>query len=152
MSNFMSLYQKTAIIFIIGLLSSPSFGQSNGTLRGQIFDQQNAVIVGASVEAIDSTGKSKTVITDNQGEFTFNGLAPGKFTIHAAANGFAAFDQTDVEVAANAGEKLNITLDVAVEQQVVTVAAENPVSTEPDNNANAIVLKDADIDALPRQS
>ena len=149
MLNFMSLYQKTALILVIGLLPSLSFGQTSGTLRGQIFDQQNAVIVGATVEAADAAGKTKTAISNNQGEFTLSGLAPGVFTIHATANGFAAYDKPDVEIKAGAAAQLNITLGIAVEQQVVTVGAEKAISTEPDNNTNAIVLKNADIDALP---
>ena len=46
--------------------------------------------------------------------------------------------------------QLDITLKVAIEEQKVTVAADNnSVSTEPENNAGAVVLKGADIDALP---
>jgi len=41
-------------------------------------------------------------------------------------------------------------LKVAIEEQKVTVASDNPsLSTEPENNAGAVVLKGADIDALP---
>ncbi len=150
MFNFASLYQKIAIIFMIGLSASLSFGQqTSGTLRGQVADQQNAVIIGATVEATDADGKTKTVVTNDDGEFTLSGLAPGKYIVRASQTGFAAYENSDVNVAANARVPLNITLGIAVEQQVVTVGAENPISIEPDNNANAIVLKGADIDALP---
>ncbi len=150
MFNFISSYQKTAIILIIALSASLSFGQqTSGTLRGQVADQQNAVIVGATVEAIDAGGKIKTAVTNDQGEYVLSGLVPGKYTVRASQTGFAAYENTNVNVAANTREPLNIALGIAVEQQVVTVGAEKPVSTEPDNNADAIILKGADIDALP---
>ena len=151
MNIFRRIFQKAIITtFNLLMLSCLIFGQqSSGTLRGQIADQQQAVIVGAAVEAIDANGVIKTAVTDAQGNFVLSNLAPGKYTVRASQTGFAAYENAEVKVAANARESLNITLNVAVEEQTVTVASDAPVSTEPDNNSNAIVLKDKDIDALP---
>src|SRR4029079_9925583 len=56
----------------------------------------------------------------------------------------------EVEIVAGKPLQFDITLKVAIEEQKVTVAADSrEVSTEPENNAGAVVLKDADIDALP---
>ena len=55
-----------------------------------------------------------------------------------------------VDVVAAKPLQLDITLKVAIEEQKVTVSADtNSVSTEPENNAGAVVLKGDDIDALP---
>ena len=40
-------------------------------------------------------------------------------------------------------------MSVAIEQTEVTVEAESPISTEPENNAGAMVLRGTDLDALP---
>src|SRR4029079_2749911 len=54
------------------------------------------------------------------------------------------------EVVAGKPVQHDITLKVAIEEQKVTVNTDNrELSTEPENNAGAVVLKDADIDALP---
>ena len=47
-------------------------------------------------------------------------------------------------------QQFDITLKVAIEEQKVTVSTDNrELSTEPENNAGAVVLKGEDIDALP---
>ena len=123
--------------------------QAGGTLRGKIVDEFGGVIVGATVTVTDASGTTKTTTTNNDGLFTFSSLAPGSYTVHATAPGFAPFEQTGVEVSAARREPLNITLSVTLEKQEVTVSAEAPVSVEPENNAGAIVLRGADLESLP---
>ena len=54
-----------------------------------------------------------------------------------------------MQLAAGQRQSLNLKLKVTIEEQKVTVAAEQPVSTEPTNNANQQVLTGKDLDALP---
>lgn len=144
-------YKILSIMFVVAVLSVFIHGQqqTKSSLRGQINDQQNAVIVGATVEAIDSNGTAVTVVTNDQGEFSFENLAPGRYTVRASQAGFAAYENPAVDVTAASKSQLKITLNVAVNAETVTVAAEPPVSTEPTNNAGALVIKGGDIDALP---
>src|SRR5262249_46583641 len=124
--------------------------QRPGSLKGQVLDELGGAIVGATVTAIDARGVEKTVVTNNTGSYTINGLAPGKYTVRAVNAGFAINETPDVEVAAAKAQQFDITLKVAIEEQKVTVATDNrEVSTEPENNAGAIVLKGQDIEALP---
>lgn len=145
-----SLYSKVMVLLLVGILSNVNFAQdANATLKGQVVDQQNAIIIGATVEAVDANGKSKTVVTNDQGEFIFNNLASGKYTVRAIQEGFAFYENPEVEVKNDSSEVLKITLNIAIEQEVVTVQTEESISTEPDNNAGAIVLKGDLIDGLP---
>ncbi|HXC68806.1 MAG TPA: carboxypeptidase-like regulatory domain-containing protein [Pyrinomonadaceae bacterium] len=124
--------------------------QRPGSLRGQVLDELGGAIVGATVTAIDSKGVEKTVVTNDGGSYTINGLAPGKYTVRAVNAGFAITETADVEVVAGKAQQFDITLKVAIEEQKVTIATDNrELSTEPENNAGAIVLKGEDIDALP---
>ncbi|HEV8430911.1 MAG TPA: TonB-dependent receptor [Pyrinomonadaceae bacterium] len=142
------------IVLLIALCASiPGlvFGQQRpGSLRGQVLDELGGAIVGASVTAIDGKGVEKSVITNNSGSYTINGLAPGKYTIRAVNAGFAMSETPDIEVTAGKAAQFDITLKVAIEEQKVTVNTDNrEISTEPENNAGAVVLKGDDIDALP---
>jgi hypothetical protein len=139
------------LLLIIALCSSLAFAQqANGSLRGQILDEFGGAIVGANVVVIDAKGTQKTVTTNDQGMYTVNGLVPGKYTVRVATSGFAPFESTDVEVAAGRGEPFNITLKVTIEEQKVTIESDSrALSTDAENNAGAIVLKGADLDALP---
>jgi hypothetical protein len=142
------------IVLVIALCASlPAalFAQQRpGSLRGLVVDELGGAIVGASVTAVDSNGVEKTVVTNNGGAYTINGLAPGKYTVRATNAGFAMFENTGVEVVAGKAQQFDITLKVAIEEQKVTISTDNrEVSTEPDNNAGAVVLKGNDLDALP---
>src|SRR5689334_11834196 len=143
----------TAIALCVLALGSAGivFSQQRpGSLRGQVLDELGGAIVGASVTAIDAAGTEKSVVTNNAGTYTINGLAPGKYTLRVVNAGFATFENTEVEVASGKPEQLDITLKVAIEETKVTVAADShELSTEPENNAGAVVLKGSDLDSLP---
>ncbi|HEX2268567.1 MAG TPA: TonB-dependent receptor, partial [Pyrinomonadaceae bacterium] len=124
--------------------------QRAGSLKGQVLDELGGAIVGAAVTAIDGRGVEKTAVTNDGGNYTINGLAPGKYTLRAVNAGFAMYENAEVEIVAGKAQQLDITLKVAIEEQKVTVAADSrELSVEPENNAGAVVLKDEDIEALP---
>lgn len=143
--------QGAALALSIIFIATTAFAQSgaSGTLRGRLLDQFGGAIVGATVTAVDATGAEKTATTNDEGLYVINGLAPGTYTVRAVAEGFAAFENAAVQVAAGQREAFDITLEVTIEQAEVTIASEPPVSTDPENNAGAIVLRGADIEALP---
>lgn len=135
---------------VIIMMSCASFAQQTiGTLRGQISDQLSAVVVGATVEAIDAGGQTKTVVTNESGEFVFSNLAPGTYVVRATAPGFSSFENAAIEIKANSRQQLNISLKVEIAEEIVTIAGEAPISTDAENNAGAIVLKGSDLDTLP---
>jgi hypothetical protein len=123
--------------------------QASGTLRGTVSDQLGGLLVGATVTATDATGVERTATTDDAGNYAFSALPPGRYTVHAVAPGFVPFEDTAVEVTAGRSEPLNITLSIAVEEETVTVTEEAGVSTEPESNVGAVVLRGADLDTLP---
>ena len=123
--------------------------QARGTLRGVITDELGGTIVGATVTLIDANGVGKTTTTNGEGVYVFSGLAPGKYSLRAAATGFAVFDETEVDLTAGGRQSLDLTLKVTIEEQKVTIAAETPLSTESTNNANQTLITGKDLDALP---
>jgi hypothetical protein len=123
--------------------------QSLGTLRGNVKDELGGVIIGATVTAADAAGVEKTAKTDEQGNYSFAGLPPGRYTVRINQAGFAAYENLGVEVQAGRTAPLDIVLTVTIEQEEVTVTAEAPVGTEAESQAGAVVLRGADLDALP---
>jgi Carboxypeptidase regulatory-like domain len=143
--------QGAGILLSLVLIASTVFAQqgAGGTLRGRILDQFGGAIVGATVTAIDATGAEKTATTNDEGLYVISGLAPGAYTVRAQAEGFALYENASVQITGAQREALDITLEVTIEQSEVTIASETPVSTDPENNAGAIVLRGTDIEALP---
>jgi uncharacterized membrane protein YgcG len=150
-SSLVSIYkQKWQALVILFLCAVTVVAQqSSGTLRGQVADEFGGLIVGATVTVADQNGVEKTATTDGEGNYAFASLPPGRYVLTAAAPGFATYENTEVEVTAGRTVPLNITLNVAIEQAEVTVTAESPISTEPENNAGALVLRGTDLEALP---
>src|SRR5437867_6180044 len=145
-TKILSLFAATVLVLAV---AAATFAQGRAMLRGVISDEFGAVIVGATVTINDASGTQKTATTDSGGAYTFTGLAPGKYTIHAGASGFATSADTEVNVAVGRREPLNITLKIAAIESQVKVAADTPLSTESSNNANQTVLSGRDLDALP---
>ena len=76
--------------------------QTRGTIRGVIKDELGATIIGAAVTLTDMNGVEKTATTNGEGAYVFSGLAPGKYSLRAAAKGFADADEAEVDLAAGA--------------------------------------------------
>ena len=140
-----SLGLALALIFCVSLAQA----QQTGSLRGQIADEFGGVIVGATVTITDATGAERTATTNEEGIFSIANLVAGTYSVRATAEGFALYENPAVTITAGQPQALNITLGVMIEAEEVLVASEAPVSTEPENNAGAIVLRGEDLEALP---
>lgn len=139
-----------AIALCLSLTGLAVAQQRNGSLKGQVLDELGGAIVGVTVTAVDAKGVEKTTVTNDGGSYTINGLAPGKYTVRAVNSGFAMYENAEVEIIASKALSLDITLKVAIEEQKVTVdASSNAVTTEPENNASALVMKGEDLESLP---
>ncbi len=87
MKHFRSHLQQGLGIGLVVILSAlvVCAQQSRGTLRGSVKDELGASIVGATITIIDASGTTKTAVTNGDGIYTLGGLAPGKYSVVAAA-------------------------------------------------------------------
>src|SRR5713226_9440761 len=138
-----------AALILAAAFTTSVFAQTRASLRGVTSDEFGAAIVGATVTLTDASGAAKTATTNSDGVYTFTGLAPGKYKVHAIATGFAVSTDTDVDVAAGRRDPVNITLKIAAIESQVKVNANAPLSTDSSNNANQTVISGRDLDALP---
>jgi hypothetical protein len=138
---------KAALVIVVTLFAA--HGQQDlSSLRGVVLDEQGARIVGASVSLINSTGKTITIVNNEEGIYLFTGVTPGKYTIRTVAKNFA---QSDVEIELRGGmrQSQDVVLKVTIEEQKVNVAADTGLDTEATANANQLVIAGKDLDALP---
>lgn len=143
---------KRGVSLMLTLILCGGFGfaqQTTGTLRGRVADESGGVVVGATVTTVDANGIEKSAMTNGEGVFTLTGLTFGTYTVRVAAEGFAQYENAEVAITNSTVTPLNITLGITIVDEQVTVAGEAPVSTDPENNASAIVLREADIEGLP---
>ena len=137
-------------VLIVVFSSMLAFGQqTRGTLHGVVSDELGASVVGATVTVTDATGVAKTAVTNGEGAYTVSGLAPGTYSVKVEAPGFAVSEDSTVDIAAGQRKALDLTLKVTIEEQKVTIAAVEPLSTDSTNNANQTLITGKDLDALP---
>jgi hypothetical protein len=122
------------LLLAVGLLclvSSfvPAFAQTNlGRIIGALTDQTGAAIQGATVTVTDvQRGASRALTTDNAGTFVAPGLIPGTYTVRAEASGFTTTERRDVLVQVGQDTRVDLSLQVGAQTQVVTVTEEVPL-------------------------
>ena len=147
MKDYRQALISLAVMFMLAL---PVFAQSGSAIRGQVVDELDAVIPGATVTLNSGTGSNpRTAVANANGEFTFQNVPPGTYTVSVQFKGFQPFVDTNVIVPVSTGslkvrltvETVNIETDVKSEDNIVTV--------EPDQNASATVLGEEFIKNLP---
>jgi hypothetical protein len=123
---------------------------ATATIRGHISDQTGALIPGATITITSSDGKqAATAKADASGAYSINGLVSGDYIVHAEYAGFAPFQSKAISIAAGQAKRVDVAMAIEVEQQSVTVTDDSPtVNVEAGGNANSIVLKGKDLDAL----
>jgi hypothetical protein len=131
--------------------ATPLFAQANnGVIRGTVADPTGAVIPKSTVKITTPDGHAVTTATsDAAGLYQARNLAPGTYIVNASAEGFAPFVSKAIPLDAGQSKQVDVKLQIQVEEQQVEVNAETmTVDTSPENNANAIIIKGKDLDAL----
>src|SRR5579863_6666490 len=139
-----------AVLILAGIGPQTALAQNVGTIRGTVTDPSAAVVPGAKVVATGN-GVTRTATSDGQGRYTLPNMPPGKYNLRADASGFVTFLKSDLDVPAGQANALDISLQIAQEAQQVSVNDQSAaaLSVDSSSNVSALVLKDADIDALP---
>jgi hypothetical protein len=110
------------------------------------------MIPGTTVSITNALGVTvRTVTSDAGGSFSATGLPAGSYIVQATVKGFAQFTSQTLSLEAGQSKRVDISMAIGGEQQSVEVVDEEgapEVSTEAGANANAIVLKGKDLDAL----
>ncbi len=132
------------------IAATPLFAlPANGSIKGAVTDPSGARVVKATVTVQAADGTTSAVQSGADGTYLFPQLAPGSYVITVTAPGLALAEAQSVTVEAGRATVQNLTLNIAVEQQQVTVTDQDAgLDTSPDNNASSIVIKGKDLDAL----
>ena len=81
------------------LLSIVLYPQGRGLL-GKVTDTTGAGVAAAMVRVRNAAGESKSAITDKEGKFQFEGLAPDKYSIAVTAKGYSGYMAAGLSVKA----------------------------------------------------
>jgi Carboxypeptidase regulatory-like domain len=120
------------------------------TLHGHVTDPSGALIPGAQITVTTSAGTAAGgTKADAGGAYEVHGLAPGGYIVIVNYEGFAPFQSQTISLAAGQVKRVDVAMAIETQQQNVVVTDESPtVNTDAAGNANAVVIKGKDLDAL----
>jgi hypothetical protein len=97
-------------IGVIGL--SPAIAGTAGNITGFIKDRTRKPIPRAKITLVDNArGTSAIATTDRTGCYVFPSVSPGRYTLHAEANGFASQNRLSVEMRLDHSLRVDFTLN-----------------------------------------
>jgi hypothetical protein len=118
----------TILTVLIGVIMA-SAQTPTGRLIGAV-SSVDGLIPNATVTAtFAATGKTQTVVTDQEGAFQFPQLEPGLYTVTVNATGFKNYVANEVKIDVGRDYNLTPTLEVGNVQETVTVTAGADVIT-----------------------
>jgi hypothetical protein len=102
------------------------FAQSTGgRILGRVADSSGAVLAGVKVTATnEATGVSRSVLTNDSGDYGMVEVTPGTYSIQYELTGFKKNVQKGIIVDVNQVVTLNSTLQIGGSQEVVEVSSE----------------------------
>jgi hypothetical protein len=112
-------------------------------------DPQRAVIGKAAVilQSVDR-GFERRTSTNAEGDYAFELVPPGRYTVRAEASGFAA-TTVKIEVVVATPVRVNLALQVQPLQQSVNVFGENGVAVQTENAGLGRTISPHEMSELP---
>ncbi|HEY6126761.1 MAG TPA: M1 family aminopeptidase [Candidatus Acidoferrum sp.] len=114
-----SIVLRTTLLFV-WLCLLLAFGANADTITGTVKDPSGAVVVGAHIEISGGNLAQPIVLnSDESGKFSAPNLAPGKYSVRVAKEGF---DEIATSVELQGAANLELKLTIAAQQTSVTVS------------------------------
>jgi hypothetical protein len=124
---------------LIVLFITASAQSSTATLNGTVTDQNNAVVVGATVTIFNTdTGFKRTITTNSDGNFTFPFLQPATYQLTVERTSFSTFEIKELTLNVNDQRSVKIQMTTGAVKESVTVTSEPPLINDSPGVATTI--------------
>jgi hypothetical protein len=130
-------YFALTIALLVGLSGIAAVGQvSNTRVTGTVTDPKGAAISGATVTLTDkATNSAKTVATGEDGQFAFNDVREGDYSVSVEAGGFKKTNVVDVTINIGQTTPLNIAMEIGDIGETVNVTSSDAQQLVHSDNA-----------------
>jgi hypothetical protein len=141
-------YSKTLMSLALFLTGLSAFANDYGAIRGVVHDPQHRPIQGAMVMLKAKLSDwAKTTATDANGEFQFNAVTLGDYSVSVASKGFAQTAQ-EVTVISGSVPVVHFQLQVATASENISVSAA-PAVVATDSFTPTTLVTRLDIERTP---
>jgi hypothetical protein len=121
-----------------------------GGIAGTVTDPQGAAVPNASVTVTDmDKGTSQKATTNESGTYNVTHLIPGRYKVRVEAQGFKAYEATDLQVFADQSIRLNPQVQLGGTAETVTVTAEDVPLVKTDRADVATTFTAKQVTELP---
>lgn len=135
---------------LVGVQASLAQGVSTGTVSGNVTDATGAVIPGAQVTLVSADqGTTRTSKSNAAGEYIFNAVQVGAYTVKISASGFADFEADGVQVDADHNVSVNGALKLASVSSQVTVVEASGSTIDTQSGTIGELVSQQLVDGLP---
>jgi Carboxypeptidase regulatory-like domain len=136
---------------ILGLICSTVVcaQSTGGRILGRVSDSSGAVLSGVKVTATnEATGVSRSVVTNDSGDYVMVEVVPGTYTIEYGLTGFKSNVQKGIVIDVNQVATLNSALQIGGSQEIVEVSSEIPQVDTTSTQLGA-VINERSVNELP---
>src|SRR5271165_2680850 len=134
-----SKWVLSAFIGVFLRLSSPLLAQ-NAEISGLITDPSGLAVPAARVVVQSAdTGATRTVSSNQQGEYSAPALPPGPHNITIEANGFKTLHQNGVVVEVGQRARLDLVLTLGSNAESITVQGTAPLLNASDASVSTVI-------------
>ncbi len=136
------------LLFIVCLVSALA-QVSSSVLYGEVQDPSGARVAGAAIVASEkNTGFRRAVTSGSQGEYRFEDLRPGVYTVSSDKAGFRKLLVDEVALEVNQKARLDLNLSIGEERDQVTVTASASL-LQLGEASEGVLLQESTMRALP---
>ena len=141
---------RLMLLALVWIATLPSVALAQSAIAGTVRDTSGAVLPGVTVEAASPVliEKVRTVVSNDQGQYTIVDLRPGVYTVTFTLTGFNTYLRQGVELPTDFTATINGELRVGTLEETVTVTGESPV-VDVSSTARVQVLSRDVLDAIP---
>lgn len=132
----------------LSLSSSPLLAQEYSGVHGNVEDATGARVTQVEITATEeSTGITRSTVSNEVGIYELRGLRPGSYTLTAELAGFKAYTNSNVITYAGRPRRVDIVLEVGDIQDTITVSEEGAV-IETDKSSITYTLPYKEVEAF----
>jgi Carboxypeptidase regulatory-like domain/TonB-dependent Receptor Plug Domain len=143
-------YTVLASLLVLLVHSQRAFAQvDEGSITGTVQDTSGAVVPGAHVTLLNKdVGLTTEAITNNSGEYSFNPVRIGHYTVTVTAKGFSKTAQENLQVSVSQNLLVNVQLKPGAATETVEVTDAPPVLQTEDASVGQTVSEQT-VNSLP---
>src|SRR3989449_1850566 len=151
MRGWLSQHPLTTVALAAWLLAAgiASAQTTGATLQGTVFDEQGAVLPGASVTIENvETGALRAIVTDSRGRYRAAALPAGRYRMRIELSSFSIYVREGLTLTIGQEATVDAPWKLAWVQESVTITAASPL-VETTNSSIGTTISRSQLDALP---